>query len=52
MYGTPEQARMFYGWLKEEERADRCAACGECEDKCPQDIAITEWLDRVHQTLG
>lgn len=52
MYGTPEQARMFYGWLKEEERADRCAACGECEDKCPQDIAITEWLDRVHQALG
>lgn len=52
MYGTPEQARMFYGWLKEEERADRCAACGECEEKCPQDIAIIEWLARVHQALG
>jgi len=52
MYGTMEQARMFYGWLQEEERADRCAACGECEEKCPQDIAIIEWLARVHQALG
>lgn len=51
MYGQMERARMFYDWLKEEERADRCTECGECEEKCPQGILIREWLAKVRQVL-
>jgi len=52
VYGDMDSARMFYGWLKEEERADRCVECRECEERCPQSIAIVEWLARVHQALA
>jgi predicted aldo/keto reductase-like oxidoreductase len=50
MYGD-EHAQIAYGWLKEEERGDQCAECGECEDVCPQSIAITEWLEKAHALL-
>ncbi len=52
VYGDMDSARMFYGWLKEEERADRCVECRECEERCPQSIAVVEWLARVHQALA
>jgi predicted aldo/keto reductase-like oxidoreductase len=50
MYGD-EHAQIAYGWLKEEERGDQCAECGECEDVCPQSIAIAEWLEKAHALL-
>jgi predicted aldo/keto reductase-like oxidoreductase len=37
--------------LKEEQRADQCTECGECLDACPQNIAIPEWLQKVHALL-
>jgi predicted aldo/keto reductase-like oxidoreductase len=52
MYNAHGKARMFYGWLKEEERADLCEACRQCEELCPQGIAIAEWLEKAHQLLG
>jgi len=51
MYGLHDRARRFYGWLKEEQRADRCAQCGECEERCPQGIPIMEWLEEAQQFL-
>ncbi|MFO8192522.1 MAG: 4Fe-4S dicluster domain-containing protein [Bacillota bacterium] len=27
--------------------AEKCIACGECEDKCPQNIEISTWMPRV-----
>jgi predicted aldo/keto reductase-like oxidoreductase len=33
-------------------RAEDCVQCGECEDKCPQGIPISEWMPKVHEILG
>ena len=33
-------------------RAGECKRCGECEEKCPQDIAISDWMPRIHEALG
>lgn len=52
MYNTPEKARRFYSWLEDEERADQCVECGECEEACPQGIAVIEWLERAHEFLS
>ena len=52
MYNDLGGARMQYDWLKEEERADLCIACGECEEVCPQSIEIIEWLAKAHQLLA
>jgi predicted aldo/keto reductase-like oxidoreductase len=38
--------------LKEEQRADKCTECGECEEVCPQEIPITQWLRKTHELLG
>lgn len=45
------------GWrynnmIKQEERADNCTECGECEAVCPQNIKIIEWLATVHEKLA
>jgi predicted aldo/keto reductase-like oxidoreductase len=52
MYGGIERARMFYDWIKPEGRADQCTECGECEEKCPQQIEIIDWLKKAHETVG
>jgi len=32
--------------------ADKCARCGECEPKCPQNIPIQDMLDEAHAHLA
>ena len=32
--------------------AASCVQCGECESKCPQAIAISEWMPYIHRVLG
>lgn len=39
-------------YKKIENSAEKCIACGECEDKCPQNIEISTWMPRVHEVLG
>lgn len=51
MYNSLERAQRSYSFVKEEERADNCAQCGECEEKCPQSIPIREWLSKAHDFL-
>ena len=54
-YENPQVGRNRYqgrGGLKEEERADRCLDCGACIEVCPQNIAVPEWLKKVHLLLG
>jgi predicted aldo/keto reductase-like oxidoreductase len=53
MYNDYKTARASYNiWLKEEERADSCTQCGQCEELCPQEIGIIEGLAQIHQLLS
>jgi predicted aldo/keto reductase-like oxidoreductase len=46
-------SRLIYsGFLAEPNRAGACVQCRICEDKCPQKILISEWMPKVHTTLG
>ncbi len=39
-------------FIKAEARADKCVECGECEEACPQNIKIMDWLARAHEMLA
>lgn len=46
-------ARNTYArFIAKPERASACAQCAECEDKCPQQILISEMMPKVHAVLG
>jgi len=44
--------RNLYASLPEDERAFACTQCAACEDKCPQQIAISELMPTVNEELG
>ncbi len=55
VWGLHEAARRMYadigkGWIKGN-RADACAECGECEEKCPQKIPIIAQLAQSRAAL-
>jgi predicted aldo/keto reductase-like oxidoreductase len=37
--------------LKEPKRAGACIGCKICEEKCPQEIPISTWMEKVDKTL-
>ena len=50
MYDKAETAKKDYNlWVPEENKGDLCVECGECIEKCPQDIAIPDWMERIHR---
>jgi predicted aldo/keto reductase-like oxidoreductase len=53
MYDKVGMSRMFYHEaLDEAARASACIQCRECEDRCTQQILISEWMPQVHAVLG
>ncbi|MBA3027739.1 MAG: aldo/keto reductase [Desulfobacteraceae bacterium] len=52
MYDNPRKGQLFYQRLPAENQADKCVECFECEDACPQQISIVQWLKKAHDLLG
>jgi hypothetical protein len=53
MYDSFGHARWAYNnQVKPETRADQCIECGECEEACPQNIRIIDWLAKTHEALA
>ncbi|MBN1400141.1 MAG: aldo/keto reductase [Anaerolineae bacterium] len=52
MYGAFDDARRRYGRMEEATRASACIQCRQCEEECPQNIVISEWMPYIHQVLG
>ena len=52
MYNTFENARRGYSRMAEDVRASACIQCRDCEDKCPQNIEISQWMPLVDEVLG
>ena len=57
VYGLWESARKAYAQIgqvawEKGNKADACTECGECEEKCPQNIPIREQLAEAHAALA
>lgn len=57
IYGQQDQAKLFYsqiGKVKWDPGKDAvaCEECGECLEKCPQNILIIDQLKEAHKILG
>jgi hypothetical protein len=51
IYGDSARPRRDYGRMKAEQRADNCTKCEQCVEKCPQQLAIPELLEKAHALL-
>ncbi len=55
VYNQLEKARQSYSEPRrpgEDIRAAACIACRECEERCPQQIPIADWMEEIHAVLG
>jgi predicted aldo/keto reductase-like oxidoreductase len=52
MYDRLAQSRRDYRGTKAGERASACTDCDQCEEKCPQKIAISDWMPRIDTALS
>jgi predicted aldo/keto reductase-like oxidoreductase len=53
IYDDPAIPRVLYArFMPEGERGAACTGCRECEEKCPQRIAISELMPEIHAVLG
>jgi predicted aldo/keto reductase-like oxidoreductase len=53
MYDDAEHQGFLYSmFIEADKRADACSQCGECEVRCPQNLAVMEWLQLSHELLA
>ncbi len=52
IYNKMPQQRGVYQRMKEGTRAEDCVQCRACEEFCPQEIQISEWMPCVHAELS
>lgn len=52
MYDDHKRSRFFYREMPAEEQADNCNECHDCEELCPQNLPISEWIKKAHGWLG
>ncbi len=52
MYNTMDSQKNQYFRADEADRASQCTSCLECEEKCPQDIKISEWMSCISSTFA
>ncbi len=50
-YKDGVRPRMVYSRYLGGKKADACAECYECEELCPQEIPIVEWLQTAHEWM-
>ena len=48
---TAYLAKALYGMMAPSQKASHCTNCGQCEKKCPQQLAIREYLKQVDTAL-
>lgn len=53
LFGNDQWCAGMYNFAlsQSKERADQCIACGQCEENCPQHIAIIDKLKEAHTVL-
>ena len=52
MYDDHKRSRFFYREMPIDQQADKCSECHDCEDLCPQNLPISEWLKKANRWLG
>ncbi|MEE8355882.1 MAG: aldo/keto reductase [Anaerolineales bacterium] len=53
MYEKHDYAKTEYNkFVPEKNRANLCASCLECEEKCPQEILVSEWMVKIDQIFA
>jgi predicted aldo/keto reductase-like oxidoreductase len=52
IYNLSDYARQQYRNMSFEARAENCRKCGECEERCPQDLEIRRQLEETARVLG
>lgn len=53
MYDKLKDSQTAYNkWLPVEENANNCLDCKDCEELCPQQIPISEWMPKIHSELS
>lgn len=50
-YNFWKKAYELHKSYPEDIRAVSCTSCGECEEKCPQNIPISRWMPVIHEVL-